>query len=617
MDIITESELDFLLKNINNKHQNNDEFISNLTLQLTMKLKQTIKNLNLHKKSTEHLMDKTIAIYSFKTFCEKVLNNITTFKIYGSFTRQLFEKAFIWTFDESGYGSTENHDVDISIFASQEDYDLNDQMFWYLIQTLELMVNISETDENFTKICLFNNYHIKQIINLSIFNDDDLARIKYLQQTKESYETATDPYMLEYAGILQNKIDLIKTTIRNKFIGIPHFNIILFNPLNNTHILIDLLGYPVTHKTENNKEEHRDININTIEIKGNTLTADSDFMEILQCIIERNGICRINFERMIKRLEEEALVHYEKSIIYNNIINFMTTRTKILSLGYKNIYSNNLLCKFEIEKKEECDITNLPPPYIKINLKCGHSFSVMALSGITTIKSSEYSEAVQCPLCREKLIPNLEEKKINEIKIPSIEDIYTFPKEVINGKTEKIKLKYTKNEIISDDNVNYVLKNIYMLDSDCEDNNDDDNNDDDNDNNTQIFYHNPLDNPIDNSNDNSNINPFYDWMPINNNQENVDINITDNIFNVESELDLTNTNLITNSFQDTIINVINSINSIMNSNNHENNVENNVVNNVENNVDNNIYNITLPVNSNSNSNFNQNTYYIDEIDEID
>ena len=532
MNIITESELDFLLQNINNKHKNNDELISNLTLQLTLKLKQTIKNLNLHKKSTEHLMDKTIAIYSFKTFCEKVLNNITTFKIYGSFTRQLFEKAFIWTFDDTGYGSTENHDVDISVFAIEEEYTQNDQMFWYLIQTLELMRNISESDENFTKMCLFNNYHIKQIINLSIFNDDDLNRIKFLQQRKESFETSTDPYMLEYAGVLQNKIDIIQNTIRNKFIGIPHFNIILYNPLNNTHILIDLLGYPVTHKRENNKEEHkeehRDININTIEIKGNTLTADSDFMEILRCIIERNGICRINFEAMVKKLEEEALIHSEKSIIYNNIINFITTRTKILSLGYNNIYSNNLLCKFEIEKEEDCEITNLQAPYIKINLKCGHSFSVMALSGITTIKTSDYSEAVQCPMCREKLIPKLEQKKINEIKIPSIEDIYTFPKEIINKNKDKINLKYTKNEIISDDNINYVLKNIYLIDSDCDDCRENDNDNDD----TQIFYHYPIDNPIDNPLDNSIENPFYDWMPINNNQEHIDldINITDNIF---------------------------------------------------------------------------------------
>ena len=57
---------------------------------------------------------------------------------------------------------------------------------------------------------------------------------------------------------------------------------------------------------------------------------------------------------------------------------------------------------WRMEYLADCPITALHPPYHVFELKCGHSISTMAYSGIIATPN-HFSEAVRCPQCRQNL----------------------------------------------------------------------------------------------------------------------------------------------------------------------------------------------------------------------
>ena len=57
-----------------------------------------------------------------------------------------------------------------------------------------------------------------------------------------------------------------------------------------------------------------------------------------------------------------------------------------------------------IERKEECTITGCKAPYAVCKLQCGHSVSIMAYKGLTSIQSHESTESIKCPICRAPLL---------------------------------------------------------------------------------------------------------------------------------------------------------------------------------------------------------------------
>jgi len=87
--------------------QQKEDMINFLTTQ--EKNKQKFKN------ATIHLEEKFECLISFIKFIEINIPSSST-KIYGSFVRQMFEKMFLSNYDDSGYGDSENHDVDCTIF---------------------------------------------------------------------------------------------------------------------------------------------------------------------------------------------------------------------------------------------------------------------------------------------------------------------------------------------------------------------------------------------------------------------------------------------------------------------------------------------------------------------
>ena len=124
------------------------------------------------------------------------------------------------------------------------------------------------------------------------------------------------------------------------------------------------------------------------------------------------------------------------------------------------------LCKIYVEEKETCPITSAKPPYLSLNLECGHNISIMALAGLANIRQSDYSEAINCVMCREKLIPKMVDKPLNKIEIPDssiVSDIFMKGQSRRNSISISIP-QYKNNEIMSKDNINIVFEHLGLKD---------------------------------------------------------------------------------------------------------------------------------------------------------
>jgi hypothetical protein len=416
-------------------------------------------------KSSDHLKSKFESLISFIKFIEHNIPKSNT-KIYGSFVRQMFEKMFLSSYDESGYGDSENHDVDLTVFDSTDTYYENKDKFNNIIDTFEVMEKL-----DFTANIKFGSYHLVKI-NDQTFHDDvnveQYNRLKtrltnYIIRYNEDSNIRINIYDNYLPSRVMRRTRMImrslEKNIKDKFCNNPHFNIILKDPLTNQYIIIDLFGYPIKSYEYNICD---DINVNTISITRDGITCKYDFLTTLQSIIKRIGITKINMTQMKEDLKN-ILTFNEKSKIYNNMINFIGFRTKILSVGYTQILSDDQIYDIILEKTKACDITGAKPPYLSIILDCNHVISVMALSGIVNINSSKYSETINCPLCREKLMPKMIKNTcLDIINVPDssiVSDIYQ------NGQSRRQSIsinipKPTRNEIISDENTSTIYQHL-------------------------------------------------------------------------------------------------------------------------------------------------------------
>lgn len=396
------------------------------------RIKNNLKLLEKNKKSTEHFKNKILVLISFAKYIENYCN--ISVKIYGSFVRQLFEKIFIYNYDETGYGDTQNHDIDISIYKDENEFIDKKQNFYGLIDIFYILSKL-KFDEKLN----FEGFYLVKINDLTITKDNETI-----------HQNSLYPHELE-----DNE-----TTF--KYLNNPHYHFILKNINFDEYIVFDMFAYPIIMQNEYNL--NNDINVNKLILTSKGISTEFDFFTTLYGIIKRQGICNINFNHLIENLKSMTLTFNEKKKIYNQILQFIVYRTKILSVGYDKITSDYLLCEIEIEYKEKCILTELDPPYIKIKLECSHYLSVMSMAGITNIQTNEFTEQVVCPYCREKLIPNVSNKPTLDIKMPNIELILNLEMNHENKiRYDEVYLnieKYQQTEIMSQSNFIEVYNHI-------------------------------------------------------------------------------------------------------------------------------------------------------------
>jgi hypothetical protein len=330
------------------------------------------------KQQTEHYKDKIKVSMSLIKFIETMCPINTNVTIFGSFTRNLLEKIFMSS-DEKGFGNPINHDIDLTVFDNINNYTRETDNFNDMISLFKIIANNDNFDFN------FYGYKIIDISDKTLRHSD----------------------LNEFAGF------------GKKFmLNVPHFVIILKK--DNVLIKYDLLGYKVVHNQNNWQNEY---NTNSLSITSNGIIANNpnkeksyNFFNILHSVLEREVVCNIPFEKILYNFLTKF--RGEKIQILNQIIWFMTNRTKILSLGYNKISSDFKFLDYIVEKTEPCELTGNSAPYIKIKLECEHYISLMGLIGITNIKASDWTEAIKCPYCRADINIKLIEIKPTEIQVP-------------------------------------------------------------------------------------------------------------------------------------------------------------------------------------------------------
>ena len=241
-------------------------------------LSTNIKQVDDYEFNTTYIKEKTQLVLSLRKFIIEFCK--VTPKIYGSFIRQLLEKAFASVYDTTGYGNSINHDIDISVFKDKEEYNYfkNYDRFTRMCRFFD---KISKTD------ITFNGFKLRE------FNNSTLE----IQNNKINCNCGSI-----YCRFRHKPTATTNTTLKKLF-GIPHYHVIFTKTIlgKETNIMIDLFSYTVTSEdTEYNVDG--DININKLELTSSgIITRYNDFTEVLNCIVSKIGICNINFDAMFNK----------------------------------------------------------------------------------------------------------------------------------------------------------------------------------------------------------------------------------------------------------------------------------------------------------------------------
>jgi len=304
-------------------------------------------------KINQDINEKIKTTFDFINFV-KTICKTSNASIFGSFPRMLLERSVSGLSELDGYGNTINHDIDLYIYEDKYDYVESD--FKTLMNVLQLMKsNMS-----------FSDYKIESIHDKTI-----------------------------------NASSRVTDNAKDRMLDIPHYVIILKK--SDKIIKYDLLA----HKLELSNKWTNEYDVNSMTISRRGINSVQSFFDTLINIMNKTADCTINFNKLILPLSKSGY-RSEKVKILNDILFFASMRTKILSLGYKQIYNDKYgMIVISIEKNNECPITSLQPPYIQLELDCNHKCSLMALAGIINVRASGDTESISCPFCRHTLIPKL------------------------------------------------------------------------------------------------------------------------------------------------------------------------------------------------------------------
>lgn len=383
-----------------------------LTLPQTEEVKNIIeyfKNQIKFKNQTLHFKDKFNVLMSFIKFAKSMCKS-ANINIYGSFVRNIIEKIFIST-SECGYGDPINHDIDLIFYKNKYEYELDKKNFDDFISLMRIVANNSSINFNF--------------------------------------------YDFKVVDVIEKTIDKIEQNdgIQKEFLlNIPHYVIMLKK--DNIKIKIDLIVYK--NDNINFTTWQNEFNINCLSINNNGIFTSQyenesyGFFDTIHSIINKFAVSNLPFNDMFYGFTHK--LRKDKIKLLNQIIWFMAYRMKILNLGYTEVFSDIQFIDYKIEKEEICELSGNEPPYISIKLDCGHYISIMGLAGLTNIQTSEWSESIKCPMCRQDLNIAFNNKIPPKIKVPlqPEKELETLDNYEINEK------------IISDDNIayiNHILKN--------------------------------------------------------------------------------------------------------------------------------------------------------------
>lgn len=345
--------------------------------------------------------------------------------ITGSLIRQLLEVPFALQdcFEEEGFGNPDAHDIDIVL----EKY-------------------VAEEDKrNFGNI-------------LKLFTTELLTHIKF----QNNYPDVIEKLKIDNLTI----VDVYETTITNdlisendsegkkRLLNIPHI-IIKAIDSNKKVYTFDVLAY-MPNVDPRETWSNGDFDVNTLMFTRFGIETNNNYssvlFEILEHMRKKEAACRINLEEYQTKIMSQPLTRSQKIPYLKQIAFYLANRTKILAYGYKDITSDFKVPCIELETKEDCYITACAPPYLKVELVCGHKLSVMAYTGEVVRGKNDFNEGIKCPLCRGNLLIKFKDNLPSTIKTfePTIKD-----KKKEHYPEEKNPLK---QKLYSEDSEKYLME---------------------------------------------------------------------------------------------------------------------------------------------------------------
>ena len=368
---------------------------------------------------TEYMKTKFKTLMSFLGFieseyekhAEKTIfpwNNLKC-KIYGSFVRQYCEMIYATPADQA-YGNVYDHDVDIRLFDEIRN-DVDKKFITTLIQTFKSLI-ITKSDE-----FNFNGYKL-------LYQEDRTI-------------TSVNEHDTEGKKLLHN---------------IPHYFIVLEKDDDQIHI--DLLAHkPLNQSYTSLWNKDYDVNGLHMSRDGISVNEDGNFFKIQNSIMNRSAIVKYPIEGYIESLKLGGVSRSKKVKIYNQLIHFITFRTKIEEGGYTQVCDENeKMLNLSIEEDEQCSITDFEAPYINVEFECTHFLSIMAFAHIVNIRASNDTEAIVCPYCRANLIPKLiDSPPFQKIMIPEIPNFEGMNK----GRVKKL-CTFKERIMMSEENMSCI-----------------------------------------------------------------------------------------------------------------------------------------------------------------
>jgi hypothetical protein len=160
------------------------------------------------------------------------------------------------------------------------------------------------------------------------------------------------------------------------------------------------------------------------------ISGPDNIFESIADVCQRKIVLSFNLAKAIGELSE-SMERKKRAKILGKVCEVLSRDIELLDKGYSLLnIGKDMTLDYAIEKEEVCYVTHLDPPYVKINLECGHALSIMALYGMVYKGESDDTESIVCPKCRKNLIPKMinifesvEERKKYYIKIYKKNDL--------------------------------------------------------------------------------------------------------------------------------------------------------------------------------------------------
>jgi hypothetical protein len=347
----------------------------------------------------------------------------------GSFTRQFLEVPFAMAdlYSCPGYGNCIGRDIDIYLFKTPDnDSNTKKERMIKAFDEMKRFLDLHEIVGPIIKAPKFGQYTLIEIIDTTVLN------------TKIG-----DP-----PG---------KTSLLN----IPHF-VCIFQDEENVQLVVDIVAWkPFIDKSINKTVSNwsiGDFDVNKIIMTSEGISVENqNFFEILNHISTKEASCFIDIKQL-HDIINQPITRQEKIPQLNQFVFFITNRMKIISSGYTMSSNKSHLPKIKIELDEPCVITQMSPPFPSLLLDCDHCISIMGYYGIIN-EEYEYTEALNCPLCRNDLRVKFESVKTKNI----ICWTPILPKPIINEKPATIIEDVDEIDLFSCESINYmnILSNIF------------------------------------------------------------------------------------------------------------------------------------------------------------